>query len=166
MVASPSLTGPPINGINANTLNSEDITQMKTQVVKSSRNGKSGPKVDSKTETKKQRRERLFSEREIAELELSRLRGQMQTEIEHDADEGDPDVYEREKLLAIIRTLEEKIESLAYALKALENGQYGTCERCGSEIGSERLKAMPGTTLCVKCKAATEKILRRGISQE
>ena len=89
----------------------------------------------------------------------------MQTEIEHDSDEGDPDVYEREKLLAVIRTLEDKMESLDYALKALDSGHYGICERCGSEISAERLKAMPGATLCVKCKAATEKILKRGFAQ-
>ncbi len=139
---------------------------MKTQITKNGKNGKAVAKFDPKTETKKQRRERLMSERQVAEVELERLRGQMQTEIEHDADEGDPDVYEREKLLAVIRTLEDKIESLDYALKALDSGQYGICERCGSEIGAERLKAMPGTTLCVKCKAATEKILKRGFNQE
>ena len=139
---------------------------MKTQTVKGGKNVKAAPKVDVKTENKKQRRERLVAERELAATELNRLRGQMQTEIEHDADEGDPDIYEREKLLAVIRTLEDKMESLDYAMKALDNGQYGICERCGSEIGAERLKAMPGTTLCVKCKAATEKILKRGFTQE
>jgi RNA polymerase-binding transcription factor len=139
---------------------------MKTQTIKSGKNVKAALKVDAKTENKKQRRERLVAERELAATELNRLRGQMQTEIEHDADEGDPDIYEREKLLAVIRTLEDKMESLDYAMKALDNGQYGICERCGSEIGAERLKAMPGTTLCVKCKAATEKILKRGFTQE
>ena len=138
--------------------------------AKNGKNGKTAPqsatKSDSKSETKKQRRERLITEREAAALELTRLRSQMQVEIEHDSDEGDPDVYEREKLLAVIRTMEDKIESLDYALKALDTGQYGTCERCGNEIGAERLKAIPGATLCVKCKAETEKILKRGFAAE
>jgi len=152
--------------MNPNIFATKDTHQMKTQTVKGGKNVKAAPKVDVKTENKKQRRERLVAERELAATELNRLRGQMQTEIEHDADEGDPDIYEREKLLAVIRTLEDKMESLDYAMKALDNGQYGICERCGSEIGAERLKAMPGTTLCVKCKAATEKILKRGFTQE
>jgi DnaK suppressor protein len=139
---------------------------MKTRTISGGKKAKAAPKVDAKAENKKQRRDRLVSERELASNELNRLRSQMQTEIEHDADEGDPDIYEREKLLAVIRTLEDKMESLDYAMKALDSGQYGTCERCGSEIGAERLKAMPGTTLCVKCKAATEKILKRGFTQE
>jgi hypothetical protein len=41
------------------------------------------------------RRERLLGERGAAEAELARLQEQMQIEIEHDTDEGDP-TYERE----------------------------------------------------------------------
>ena len=147
---------------------------MKTPTIKNgTKNGKNGKsalqtqnKSDSKGESKKQRRDRLMTERHAASSELDRLRSQMQVEIEHDSDEGDPDVYEREKLLAVMRTMEDKIESLDYALKALDNGQYGICERCGNEIGAERLKAIPGATLCVKCKAETEKILKRGFASE
>jgi hypothetical protein len=104
---------------------------MKTSIAKNGtkngKNDKTAPqtpiKSDNKAETKKQRRDRLIGEREATSLELDRLRSQMQVEIEHDSDEGDPDIYEREKLLAVIRTMEDKIESLDYGLKALDNGQ-------------------------------------------
>jgi RNA polymerase-binding transcription factor len=139
---------------------------MKSNGNKNGKASKTMQKADTRSETKKQKRERLLDEREVADVELSRLHEQMKTEIEHDSDEGDPDVYEREKLLAVIRTLEDKIESIDHALKALDHGQYGICERCGSEIGTERLRAVPGTTLCVKCKAATEKLLKRGFTPE
>ncbi len=128
--------------------------------------GNGSVKPEPKNEGKRQKRERLMDERGNAVLELDRLRGQMQIEIEHDSDEGDPDVYEREKLLAVMRTLEDKVESIDDALKALDHGHYGVCERCGAEIGAERLKALPGTTLCVKCKAETEKMLKRGFVPE
>jgi RNA polymerase-binding transcription factor DksA len=36
------------------------------------------------------------------------------------------------KLLAVIRTIEDKIESIDDALKALDRGSYGICERCGT----------------------------------
>jgi RNA polymerase-binding protein DksA len=132
---------------------------------RNSRTAKSAA-ADAKTDSKRQRRERLLGERAAAEAELARLQEQMQIEIEHDTDEGDPDVYEREKLLAVIRTIEDKVESIDDALKALEQGSYGICERCGTQIGIERLKAVPGTTLCVKCKAETEKMLKRGFTPE
>jgi DnaK suppressor protein len=42
------------------------------------------------------------------------------------------------------------------ALQRLERGEYGICEDCGEEIGIERLKARPVTTLCISCKSSQE----------
>ncbi|HUA34969.1 MAG TPA: RNA polymerase-binding protein DksA [Candidatus Binataceae bacterium] len=42
------------------------------------------------------------------------------------------------------------------AFERLEEGSYGKCEECGNEIGIERLKARPVTTLCISCKSAQE----------
>jgi|SRR5215469_10327878 len=42
------------------------------------------------------------------------------------------------------------------ALARLEDGSYGRCEECGGQIGIERLKARPVTTLCIDCKASQE----------
>jgi RNA polymerase-binding protein DksA len=36
------------------------------------------------------------------------------------------------------------------ALAKLEDGTYGTCERCGREIGEERLRARPWALLCIE----------------
>ena len=35
------------------------------------------------------------------------------------------------------------------ALKRLDDGSYGTCERCGKAIAEERLRARPWATLCI-----------------
>jgi len=51
------------------------------------------------------------------------------------------------------RKLINKIES---ALERIEDGVYGVCEECGEEIGVERLRARPVTTLCIQCKADQE----------
>ena len=37
------------------------------------------------------------------------------------------------------------------ALKRLENGEYGRCESCGSEINKSRLEALPHTAKCIHC---------------
>jgi DnaK suppressor protein len=42
------------------------------------------------------------------------------------------------------------------AFARIEDGTYGRCEECGGEIGIERLKARPVTTLCIDCKASQE----------
>ena len=50
------------------------------------------------------------------------------------------------------------------ALQRLERGEYGIREDCGEEIGIERLKARPVTTLCISCKSSQE--IGRAKSQE
>jgi DnaK suppressor protein len=42
------------------------------------------------------------------------------------------------------------------AFVRLDDGTYGRCEECANEIGIERLKARPVTTLCISCKSAQE----------
>ncbi|GAB4538415.1 MAG: hypothetical protein Kow0063_26150 [Anaerolineae bacterium] len=101
--------------------------------------------------------EKLEKERSQALLELERLRETLKTEVDPDADEGDPDLVEREKVMALVQGLERKIESIEYALRQAQEGAYGICERCGEAIDPARLEAVPETTLCVKCKAIVER---------
>ncbi len=42
------------------------------------------------------------------------------------------------------------------ALNKLEEGTFGECEECGSEIETKRLEARPVATLCIKCKEEQE----------
>jgi len=64
-----------------------------------------------------------------------------------------------------IRDRERKlINKIEEALQCIEDGAFGVCEECGEEIGVERLRARPVTTLCIACKAEqeeTEKKQRR-----
>jgi len=68
------------------------------------------------------------------------------------------DIYEREKTLSIIQTLEEKLAAIERALQATEKGVYGICEVCGQPIGPGRLEAMPHTRTCIKCQARLERL--------
>ena len=43
------------------------------------------------------------------------------------------------------------------ALKRIDEGIYGICEDCGKSISEKRLQAAPAATLCIECKAETEK---------
>jgi len=51
----------------------------------------------------------------------------------------------------------EKLQSVEEALERIDEGSYGICESCESEIASGRLEAMPFTRLCVSCQAEREK---------
>jgi RNA polymerase-binding transcription factor len=48
------------------------------------------------------------------------------------------------------------------AFARIEDGSYGRCQECGSDIGIERLRARPVTTLCITCKSAQEVRERQG----
>ena len=50
------------------------------------------------------------------------------------------------------------------ALRSIEKGKYGICERCGKDIDPERLEVRPDATLCINCQAEVEKLIRRGIT--
>jgi len=60
-------------------------------------------------------------------------------------------------LLLRIRDRERKlISKIDEALGRIEDGSYGKCEECGLDIGIERLRARPVTTLCFDCKSLQE----------
>jgi DnaK suppressor protein len=59
---------------------------------------------------------------------------------------------ERGKVLALIDRLRSQLRDVERALRKIEDGSYGLCERCGQPISPERLEALPYSTLCVTCK--------------
>jgi DnaK suppressor protein len=111
-------------------------------------------------------RQELEADRGETVAEIARLKEALKCELEADPEEGDPDLYEREKTLALLRNLEDKEYSLSRALSMLDDGSYGKCEVCGREIGAERLEALPYTTYCVECKALVEKGIIAGPDRE
>jgi DnaK suppressor protein len=42
------------------------------------------------------------------------------------------------------------------ALKRMDEGHFGDCERCDESISEARIEAFPFTTLCIDCKAELE----------
>jgi DnaK suppressor protein len=44
---------------------------------------------------------------------------------------------------------QQTLEQIDRALVKLDDGTFGTCERCGKPIGEERLRARPWATLCI-----------------
>jgi DnaK suppressor protein len=110
---------------------------------------------------------KLQAERERTQAELKRLRSYLEDEVERvidgseDSVDAASDVYEREKTLAIIQTLEKKLASIEHALQAAEKGGYGICEICGNPIDPARLAVVPQTTTCIQCQEKLERKQRR-----
>jgi RNA polymerase-binding protein DksA len=58
--------------------------------------------------------------------------------------------FEREKELSIEQNVRDLIQKIDRALKRIEVGTYGICDRCGKPIEKARLKALPYVDLCIK----------------
>ena len=50
--------------------------------------------------------------------------------------------------------LRDALEGVEKALGKVEDGTYGTCERCHKQIAPARLEAKPASTLCIDCASA------------
>lgn len=107
-------------------------------------------------------RHKLADEQQRIAGELERLREALKIEVDVDAEEGDPDLIEREKNVALVSQLEGRLARVQAALRSIDKGRYGTCERCGKDIPTERLEVRPDATLCVTCQVEVEKLIKRG----
>jgi len=58
--------------------------------------------------------------------------------------------FEREKELSIEQNVRDLLQKIDRALKRIDAGTYGICERCGKPIEKARIKALPYVDLCIK----------------
>lgn len=110
--------------------------------------------------------ERLLEERKerleaLAELD-DRIKEQLQAgELTkyplHMADEGTR-TMEQEKEMLLAHTEGEQLLEIDDALRRLykEPDTFGVCDRCGKEIGMERLEMVPWAKLCISCQKEIE----------
>ncbi len=62
---------------------------------------------------------------------------------------------------ALIQMKAETLQKIDEALVRLEEGSYGYCFECGSEISERRLRALPFAVRCKNCEEAREVALQR-----
>ena len=55
------------------------------------------------------------------------------------------------------REIDRKLIQVRKALTWIKLGKYGTCERCGKMIDTDRLMVFPEATVCIKCEKEKEK---------
>lgn len=67
-------------------------------------------------------------------------------------DENAAEVEVFEKNLSMEKALEVSLFNVNKALKKMEAGDYGVCEKCGAPINPKRLEAFPSATTCMECK--------------
>jgi DnaK suppressor protein len=108
----------------------------------------------------KKMREKLLEMR--AQL-LRNVQSDLQEGREQTKDEG-MDTYDiasdaRDREISLILNDRDRDKAMAIddALARIDEGSYGVCESCESDIAEARLEALPFTRLCVSCQAEREK---------
>ena len=93
-------------------------------------------------------RDKLRSLREILPAEASAVR---------DTEEQSLDDFVHEVDFALMQMKSETLARIDDALHRLEAGRYGSCDECGEDINSARLRALPFADLCRDCQEAIER---------
>lgn len=108
-----------------------------------------------------QARARLLEEKEAVDKQLIDHGVELEGDenISVDSHEGFADsaqvTAERSQHISLVEQLRSRRDDIILALKKIDDGTYGKCESCGTDIPLERLEAVPAATLCVTCKQKT-----------
>ena len=105
-------------------------------------------------------RERLIAERVELEEQLATLeentfaasQSDMSGEVAFDDETADAGTatFERERDLSIENNVRDLLAKIDRAIRRMDAGTYGLCDRCGKPIEKARIKALPYVDLCIK----------------
>ena len=73
-----------------------------------------------------------------------------------DAEEQSVTDFAQEMDFAVMEMKADTLNRIDEALQRLEDGSYGTCAECDTEITAARLKAVPFAVLCRSCQEDEE----------
>jgi RNA polymerase-binding transcription factor DksA len=90
---------------------------------------------------------------QLAELEerQDRIGRNLAEPLNPDSSERAVEMEDDVSLQAQAALVAREIASVRRALTRIENGNYGECVRCGSDIASKRLETRPEAALCFEC---------------
>lgn len=101
----------------------------------------------------------LHQEQEIEEGSLSASQSELSGEMGFDEEFADAGTatFERERDLSISNNIKDLLDKIEHALRRIDDGTYGICERCGKPIERARLRALPYASLCIEDARAEER---------
>jgi DnaK suppressor protein len=102
-----------------------------------------------------QQKENLLKEKERLEKRIELL--DKYPEYGDLQDDSEMELRDYENNRSIEDQLQLLLKKVDSALKAIENGTYGQCQKCRVAIETGRLKIMPYADLCVTCKKNAKK---------
>jgi len=64
--------------------------------------------------------------------------------------------YNREFFFELGNGSQRLLRDVVSALQKVDEGSFGTCERCGEAISDKRLEALPFARYCIECQRTVE----------
>ena len=92
-------------------------------------------------------------EAQLEELERRRdhIARDLDQPLDPDSSERAVEMEDDASLEGQAALVEREIASVKRALDRIEEGEYGTCVRCGGDIAAKRLEVRPEAALCIDC---------------
>ncbi|HNO74309.1 RNA polymerase-binding protein DksA [Nitrosomonas mobilis] len=103
-------------------------------------------------------RQILEKQRDELSEEMNRAVHVMQEEATIFADPNDRASQESDMTLELRNRDRERklLKKIDETIASIDANEYGYCEKCGVEIGLQRLEARPTASLCIDCKTLQE----------
>lgn len=101
-------------------------------------------------------RERLELEKRVQQGDIADNNPELSDYDNHPAEQA-TETYHRTLDYAISENIDEMIDQIDEALRKIEHGTYGKCDRCERMINPDRLRAIPYATLCIDCQDTLER---------
>ena len=113
-------------------------------------------------------REMLLQERERVQHAIHNLHaenpgsledetGELSVSVDQHLGDAATETFDREMGYTLEDNSESVLAAIESALRRIDDGTYGTCQRCGRQIAPERLEALPYAELCIDCKRESER---------
>ncbi len=103
--------------------------------------------------------EKLLAQKQLLEQSMSTAVEQGRETVADDTqDIADQAVlsYQKEFLFSQGTSGHQQLRLVRQALSRMQDGSFGECVHCGTEIGPKRLEALPWTPYCINCQEKIE----------
>ena len=101
-------------------------------------------------DTQAQKR-RLLERRDELNARLENVEKELDQPATTDWEDRSSERQGDEVLEALGQVEMNELRRIDAALDRIENGSYGSCQKCGNEISEARLELLPDTPLCKDC---------------
>ena len=101
-------------------------------------------------------RNRLLANKAELEARIQRTHKHIRGKEEAVSAQFDEQIKQTENdqvVYALEQEARTELDQIKRALVHIDDGSYGTCNKCGEDIAEERLRALPFAELCISCAA-------------